>query len=41
VLRLLRGEDAEVIAGSLEVPVGTLIAWRDAFLATGNSALAP
>lgn len=39
VLRLFRGEDPERIARSLEVPVTTLMAWRDAFLAAGNSAL--
>lgn len=41
VLRLLRGEEAGTVAHSLGVPAATLIAWHDAFLTAGNSALEP
>ena len=39
VLRLLRGEDLEQVSRSLGVTAATLIGWRDAFLAAGESAL--
>ena len=40
VLRLLRGEDLETVSRSLGVTAATLSAWRDAFLAAGEAALA-
>ena len=40
VLRLLRGEDLETVSRSLGVTTATLTAWRDAFLAAGEAALA-
>jgi transposase len=40
VLRLLRGEDLEAVSRSLGVTAATLTAWRDAFLAAGEAALA-
>ena len=40
VLRLLRGEDLETVSRSLGVTAATLTAWRDAFLAGGEAALA-
>ena len=40
VLRLLRGEDLEMVSRSLGVTAATLTAWRDAFLAGGESKLA-
>jgi transposase len=40
VLRLLRGEDLELVSRSLGVTAATLTAWRDAFLAAGEAALA-
>src|SRR3954465_3754299 len=40
VLRLLRGEDLETVSRSLGVTVAALTAWRDAFLAAGEAALA-
>jgi len=40
VLRLLRGEDLETLSRSLGVTAATLTAWRDAFLAAGEAALA-
>src|SRR4051794_15058086 len=40
VLRLLRGEDLETVSRSLEVTAAALTAWRDAFLAAGEAALA-
>src|SRR5208337_4667309 len=40
VLRLLRGEDPELVSRSLGVTAATLTAWRDAFLAAGEAALA-
>ena len=39
VLRLLRGEDLEAVSRSLGV-TAALTAWRDAFLAAGEAALA-
>lgn len=39
VLRLLRGEDLELVWRSLGVTAATLTAWRDAFLAAGEAAL--
>ena len=39
VLRLLRGEDLELVSRSLGVTAATLTAWRDAFLAAGEAAL--
>lgn len=40
VLRLLRGEDLELVSRSLGVTAATLTAWRDAFLVGGEAALA-
>ena len=40
VLRLLRGKDLETVSRSLGVSAATLTAWRDAFLAAGEAALA-
>src|SRR5690242_2287761 len=40
VLRLLRGEDLEMVSRSLGVTAATLTKWRDAFLAAGEAALA-
>jgi transposase len=40
VLRLLRGEDLELVSRSLGVTAATLSGWRDAFLAGGEAALA-
>src|ERR671939_967493 len=40
VLRPLRGEDLETVSRSLGVTAATLTAWRDAFLAAGEAALA-
>ena len=40
VLRLLRGEDLEIVSRSLGVTAATLSGWRDAFLAAGEAALA-
>jgi hypothetical protein len=39
VLRLLRGEDLELLSRELGVTVAELSAWRDAFLAAGEAAL--
>jgi hypothetical protein len=39
VLRLLRGEDLELVSRELGVMAGELSAWRDAFLAAGETAL--
>jgi hypothetical protein len=36
VLRLLGGEDLELVSRSLGVTAATLTAWRDAFLAAGR-----
>jgi transposase len=40
VLRLLRGEDLEMVSRALGVTAATLTAWRDAFLAGGEAKLA-
>jgi transposase len=40
VLRLLRGEDLEMVSRALGVTAATLSGWRDAFLAAGEGALA-
>jgi transposase len=40
VLQLLRGEDLDTVSRSLGVTAATLTAWRDAFLAAGEAALA-
>src|ERR1700761_6725631 len=39
VLRLLRGEDLDVVSRSLGVTAATLSGWRDAFLAAGEATL--
>jgi transposase len=39
VLRLLRGEDLELVSRSLGVTAATLTKWRDTFLAAGEAAL--
>jgi hypothetical protein len=39
VLRLLRGEDLELVSRDLGVPAAELTAWRDAFLGAGEAAL--
>ena len=39
VLRLLRGEDVELISRELSVTAATLSGWRDDFLAGGQAAL--
>ena len=39
VLRLLRGEDLDVVSRSLGVTAATLSGWRDAFLAAGEASL--
>jgi transposase len=39
VLRLLRGEDLEIVSRELGVTAAMLIGWRDAFLAAGEAAL--
>jgi len=36
VLRLLRGEDLELVSRSLGVTAATLSGWREAFLAAGE-----
>jgi transposase-like protein len=40
VLRLLRGEDLELVSRALGVTAATLSGWRDDFLAGGEAALA-
>jgi transposase len=40
VLRLLRGEDLELVSRSLGVTAATLTSWREDFLAAGEAALA-
>ena len=40
VLRLLRGEDLELVSRALGVTAATLSGWRDDFLAAGEAALA-
>ena len=39
VLRLLRGEDLELLSRELAVPAAELSAWRAAFLAAGEASL--
>ena len=39
VLRLLRGEDLELVSRELGVPAAEVSAWRDAFLAAGEASL--
>ena len=39
VLRLLRGEDAELVSRELVVTAAELSAWREAFLAAGEASL--
>jgi hypothetical protein len=39
VLRLLRGEDLEIVSRGLGVTAATLSGWHDAFLAAGEAAL--
>ena len=39
VLRLLRGEDLELVSRELGVTAAELSGWRDAFLAAGGAAL--
>jgi hypothetical protein len=39
VLRLLRGEDLELVSRELAVPAAELSAWRDAFLDVGEASL--
>jgi hypothetical protein len=39
VLRLLRGEDLELLSRELGVTAATLSGWRDDFLAAGQTAL--
>jgi transposase len=39
VLRLLRGEGLELVSRELGVPAAELSAWRDAFLAAGETSL--
>src|SRR5918912_1526312 len=40
VLRLLRGEDLELVSRSMGITAATLSGWRDEFLAAGEAALA-
>ena len=40
VLRLLRGEDLELVSRSLGVTAATLSCWREVFLAAGEASLA-
>ena len=39
VLRLLRGEDLELVSRELAVPAAEVSVWRDAFLAAGEASL--
>ena len=39
MLRLLRGEDLELVSRELSVPAAELSAWRDDFLAAGEASL--
>jgi hypothetical protein len=39
VLRLLRGEDLELVSRELAVTAAELTAWRDAFLTAGEASL--
>jgi len=41
VLRLLRGEDLELLSRELGVAAATLSEWNDAFLAGGEAGLTP
>src|SRR3954451_3808557 len=41
VLRLLRGEDLELVSRSLGVTAATLSGWREGFLTAGEASLAP
>jgi hypothetical protein len=41
VLRLLRGEDLELVSRELRVTAAELSGWRDAFLAAGEASYAP
>ena len=41
VLRLLRGEDLEIVSRALGVTAATLSRWQQAFLAAGEARLAP
>jgi transposase-like protein len=38
-LRLLRGEDMDLLSRELRVPAARLAAWRDAFLSAGQEAM--
>ena len=40
VLRLLRGEDLEILSRALGVTAATLSGWQDSFLAAGEAGLA-
>ena len=40
VLRLLRGEDLEILSRALGVTAATLSGWQDSFLAAGEASLA-
>ena len=40
VLRLLRGEDLEILSRALGVTAATLSGWQDTFLSAGESSLA-
>jgi transposase len=40
VLRLLRGEDLEIVSRAIGVTAATLTTWRESFLAAGEAALA-
>jgi transposase len=40
VLRLLRGEDLELVSRALGVTAATLSSWREAFLVAGEASLA-
>ena len=39
VLRLLRGDDMDLLSRELRVPAARLAAWREAFLAGGQEAM--
>jgi transposase len=39
VLRLLRGEDLELVSRELAVPAAEVNSWRDAFLGAGEASL--
>ena len=39
VLRLLRGEDLELVSRQLAVPAAEVSGWREAFLAAGEASL--